>query len=307
MSVPAVSSSGTIDELGQYESVRLFCERASAAVPSFVPNRESLTAVVEICRHLDGIPLAIELAAATLPMLSVQQIATRLDDRFRILASGNRTALPRQQTLAASITWSYDLLSLPEKTLLRRLSIFGGGFSLEAAEAICVGQPIDSEAIFGLLRSLVSKSLVVVSATGDSRYGLLETIRQYAEERLTETEDDSAVRASHLAWYLGLAEQARSALRGPDQPAWLRRLDSEHANLRKALKSAVLAGGQAPLRHVGGVWAVAVQRQAQRGHRPCGRRAPGRAGSRSLRSSPPCSASARPPARHHRRRTGAGA
>jgi non-specific serine/threonine protein kinase len=236
-------------ELADYEAIRLFCDRASINVDSLPADPENAAAVVEICRHLDGVPLAIELAAATLSTLTAKQIASKLDDRFRVLAAGRRTALPRQQTLAASIDWSYNLLADPEKTLLRRLSIFGGAFSLEAAEAICAGRPIAKEELFGLLRSLANKSLINVIPVGDElRYNLLETIRQYSADHLAAGAEDTALRARHLEWYLLLAETASSALHGPQQAAWLTRLDYEQADLRRALASALTEESQTALR-----------------------------------------------------------
>ena len=249
LSVPDAVLSRMVGELGDYEAIRLFCERASTDVDSLIADPENSAAVVEICRRLDGVPLAIELAAATLSTLTAKQIAAKLDDRFRVLESGRRTALPRQQTLAASIDWSYDLLSAPEKSLLRRLSIFGGAFTLEAAEAICAGQPIAEEEVFGLLRSLANKSLInVIPVGGELRYNLLETIRQYAADRLAAGSEDTDVRARHLNWYLLLAEEASSALHGPHQAAWLTRLDYEQADLRKALASALTEQSQRALR-----------------------------------------------------------
>ena len=249
LSVPGAVLSGMASEVGDYEAIRLFCERASTDVDALPADPENLAAVVEICRHLDGVPLAIELAAATLSTLTVKQIAAKLDDRFRVLASGRRTALPRQQTLAASIDWSYELLSDREKSLLRRLSMFGGAFSLEAAEAICAGQPIAKKDLFGLLRSLANKSLINVIQVGDElRYNLLETIRQYAADRLAAGAEDTNVRVRHLDWYLHLAETASSAIHGPDQAAWLTRLDHEQADLRKALASALSGQSQTALR-----------------------------------------------------------
>ncbi|TME47604.1 MAG: adenylate/guanylate cyclase domain-containing protein, partial [Chloroflexi bacterium] len=252
LSVPAAVLSGRVGDLGDYEAVRLFCDRASTDVDALPTDPENSAAIVEICRHLDGVPLAIELAAATLSTLTAKQIAAKLDDRFRVLAPGRRAALPRQQTLAASIDWSYDLLSDPERSLLRRLSMFGGAFSLEAAEAVCAGQPIAEPELFGLLRSLVNKSLVNVTPIGgELRYNLLETVRQYAADHLAAGAEDTVVRARHLSWHLLLAEKASSGLHGPEQAAWLTRLDHEQADLRKALASALSRQSQTALRLAG--------------------------------------------------------
>ncbi len=190
-------------------------------------------AVLEICRHLDGIPLAIELAAARVRALSVENIAARLNDRFHLLTSGNRTALPRQQTLRALIDWSYDLLTQAERVLLRRLAVFAGGWTLEAAEAVGAGGEIESPDVLDLLTALVEKSLVAVEADG-RRYGLLGTVRQYAEERLDDSRDGDATRTRHLTFYLGQAEDAHRGLNGPEQGTWLSRLDLEQENLLAA-------------------------------------------------------------------------
>jgi non-specific serine/threonine protein kinase len=208
--------------------------------------------VTQICRQLDGIPLAIELAAARLRGLSIEHLAERLDQRFRLLTGGNRAALPRQQTLHATVEWSYDLLSAPERTLFTRLSVFAGGFDLDAAEAIGAGGPLARDEVLDLLLRLVDRSLVTVeeSAGNVARYRLLETMRQYGHERL---EDEVAdVRTRHAAHYLALAEEAEPALTGPEQGAWLGRLEAEHDNLRAALGWARASGdGERGLRLAG--------------------------------------------------------
>jgi predicted ATPase/DNA-binding SARP family transcriptional activator len=219
--------------LARYEAVRLFVARARAAVPGFALTSENAAAVTTICRRLDGIPLAIELAAARVRLLQVEQIATRLDDRFTLLAGGSRTALPRHQTLRALIDWSYDLLGEPERDLLCRLSVFAGGWSLEAAETIGGAGTLDR------LSQLVNKSLVVVEHGGATRYRLLETIRQYAHERLAEAGRQDTAQRQHLAYFRALVEQAHGELRGPEQTEWLDRLADEHGNLRVALEQAL--------------------------------------------------------------------
>jgi predicted ATPase/class 3 adenylate cyclase len=219
--------------LEQYSAARLFIDRTVAAQPAFEVTASNATAVAEICRRLDGIPLAIELAAARVRALSVEQIAARLEDRFRLLTSGNRAALPRQQTLRALIDWSYDLLTDDERVLLRRLAVFAGGWALEAAEAVGAGGGLDAENVLDLLTHLVEKSLVAVDAEG-GRYRLLETVRQYAQERLNESLEEDEVRARHLGFYLTLAEKADSSLRGPGAGVWLSRLDLEGENLLSA-------------------------------------------------------------------------
>ena len=223
------------------EAVRLFVERAMAVLPSFALTPEEAPAVVEICRRLDGIPLAIELAAARVPLLSVQEIAVRLGDRFRLLTGGRRTALPRQQTLQALIDWSWDLLTEDERRLLRRISVFAGGCTLEAAtqvtrlpdEARAGGDP--SLDTLDALGRLVGRSLVVVDRGGSTRYHLLETIRQYARDRLVAEDESSTMRDRHLAFFLGLAVEAEPALIGADMAARLARLDADADNLRTAL------------------------------------------------------------------------
>ena len=217
----------------KYEALSLFVERAVAAQPQFRLTERNAAAVTDICRRLDGIPLALELAAARLRALSVENIAARLEDRFRLLGGGARTALPRQQTLRALIDWSYDLLTEKERILFRRLAVFAGGFTLEAAELVCAGGDIEDAELLDLLTQLADKSLVAVeSETG--RYRLLETVRQYAQERLVESGEEATMRAQHLAFYVDFAEKARPELLGPQQGAWLARLDLDRENLLSA-------------------------------------------------------------------------
>ncbi|MGH2602335.1 MAG: ATP-binding protein, partial [Dehalococcoidia bacterium] len=204
------------------------------------------TAVVEVCTRLDGIPLAIELAAACVKVLTVEQIAARLSDRFRLLTGGSRTALPRHQTLRATLDWSYDLLTTQERAFLRRLAVFAGGFALEAVEA--VDGDGDEDALSTLL-VLVDKSLVMVEQHGDVvRYRLLETVRQYAAEKLDAADETGTARDRHLAWCLALVEAAGAELYGPQEPMWLDRLEQEHDNLRAALSWSLTGGtgGAAP-------------------------------------------------------------
>jgi len=234
LSVPDASRGPLrIAKLMQCEGARLFIERATAAQAGFVVDERNAPAISSICNRLDGIPMALELAAARVRTLSVEQIAARLGDRFRLLSGGDRSALPRQQTLRALIDWSYELLSAHERTLLARLSVFSGGFTLEAAEAVASGDPIDEPAVLDLVSNLVDKSLVARERAGE-RYRLLETIKQYAQERLDASGDADAVRSRHLAHYLALAEQARPELVGTDQAVWLKRLDTERENLLAA-------------------------------------------------------------------------
>ena len=219
--------------LTQYEAARLFIDRAVAAQPAFEISEQNAAAVAEVCHRLDGIPLAIELAASRARVLSVETIAARLSDRFRLLTGGDRTALPRQQTLRALIDWSYDLLTERECALFRRLAVFAGGWTLDAAEAIGADANIDETDVLDLLTQLVEKSLVVVEA-GGGRYRLLDTVRQYAQECLAKSGKEKQVCDRHLAYYLALAEKARPELLGTMQRAWLARLDLERENLLSA-------------------------------------------------------------------------
>jgi non-specific serine/threonine protein kinase len=201
-----------------------------------VLTAQNSAAIVQIVRRLDGIPLATELAAARVKVLAVERIASRLDDRFRLLTGGSRTALPRQQTLRATIDWSYDLLSVPERQLLQRLTVFAGGSTLEATEAVGAGEGIDEYDVLDLLTRLVDRSMVLVDKhEGGERYVLLETIRQYAGERLIQTGQAATLRDRHRDWYLRLAERAEPEMRGPRQREWLDYLEADQDNLRLAL------------------------------------------------------------------------
>jgi predicted ATPase/class 3 adenylate cyclase len=221
-----------VPALPQTEAERLFVERARAAKPDFRMNG-SAAAVAGVCRRLDGIPLAIELAAARVRTLPVEAIAARLDDRFRLLTGGDRTALPRQQTLRALIDWSYELLSEDERAVFRRLAVFAGGWTLEAAETVCSSGSVDQAAVLEPLSGLVDKSLVVLDADG-TRYRLLDTVRHYALERLEESAAGEEARTRHLHYYFAVAEKARPELTGPRQGEWLARLDIERENLLAA-------------------------------------------------------------------------
>jgi predicted ATPase/class 3 adenylate cyclase len=233
LAVPEPSQIITPAALPQYESARLFIDRAKAAQPGLQVTEQIAAAIGEICRRLDGIPLAIELAAARVRALSVTEIAARLGDRFRLLTSGDRTALPRQQTLRALIDWSHDLLTETERILFRRLAVFAGGWTLEAAEAVASGDEVDEALVLDLLVDLVDKSLVVVEAER-ARYALLETVRQYAEERLTGAGEEEEVRKRHLDFYLAFVERAGAGLLGSEQPSWLKQLDLDRENLLAA-------------------------------------------------------------------------
>lgn len=235
LSVPDMKHLPPLEQLLQYESIRLFIDRAYLVQPHFVITKENAPAVAKICQRLDGIPLALELAAARLRALSVDQIAVRLDDRFRLLTGGSRTALPRQQTLRAMIDWSYNLLSEQEKMLLRRLAVFAGGWTLEAAEAICSSNGIEPEDILDLLDHLVDKSLII-NVNDEIRYRRLETIRQYAREKLSESDEGATYRNRHLAYFLRWVEEIEPGLRGPQQVELLDRLENDIDNLRAALE-----------------------------------------------------------------------
>jgi predicted ATPase/class 3 adenylate cyclase len=223
------------------DAVALFANRARAQGAGLRVDEQTAPVLVSICRQLDGMPLAIELAAARLRSLSLTDLHDRLGQRFRLLTGGSRTALARQRTLRATVEWSYSLLTGAEQLLLGRLSVFAEGFDLDAAEAVCGFGDIEPFDVTDLLGSLVDKSLVVAEPTGETlRYRLLETIRQFAAEQLAKTgQDQAAVAAAHCAHFLSLAEAAAPQLTGPDQGRWLTRLDADQANLRRAATYAV--------------------------------------------------------------------
>jgi predicted ATPase/class 3 adenylate cyclase len=227
----------SLADLAQVEAIRLFIERATTAQSRFALTTSNAAAVAQICRRLDGIPLAIELAAARVKVLSVEQIAARLDDRFRLLTGGSRTALPRQQTLRALIDWSYGLLSDSERIVFWRLAAFVRGWTLEAAEAMCSGDVIEVYDVLDLLTRLVDKSLILKEEIGgEARYHRLETIREYALEKLRESGEEPAIRSKHFDFFVILAEEAEPHLTGARQGEWLDRLETEHDNLRAALQ-----------------------------------------------------------------------
>jgi len=240
------------EELLEVESIRLFVDRARAAKPDFKLTQDNASFIAQICSRLDGIPLAIELAAARVKMMSPQQIASRLDDRFRLLTGGSRTALPRQQTLRALIDWSYSLLSEQEKTLFRRLAVFVGGWTLEAAEAVCggVGGGFD---ILDAMTRLVDKSLVFVEEEfiGEIRYHRLETIRQYSREKFFDTDEVATIRDCHLEFFVQFAELADENLQSRDQLIWGNRMVAEMDNLRAALEWGLSTKPFSALRIVG--------------------------------------------------------
>lgn len=230
LAFPESDTFPTLDRVTGYAAIRLFAERAQAAQASFAVTQANVAAVIQICRRLDGIPLAIELAAARVAGLPVEQLAARLDDRFRLLTGGSRTVLPRHQTLRELIAWSYALLSEPERIVLRRLAVFAGRWTVDAAEVICSGDSIDRNEVLPVLLRLVDKSLVVSETQdGQGRYRMLETIRQYAQEQLEASGEEATVRQRHLRWFLHLAEQPREM---GDTLTWIA---TEYDNLRAAL------------------------------------------------------------------------
>jgi non-specific serine/threonine protein kinase len=229
-----------VDNLDTYESIQLYIERAGATQPEFLLTPENENAVLQICNQLDGIPLAIELAAAKIKVLTPHQVAERLEDRFQLLTSGSRTALPRHQTLEAAIDWSYDLLSREEQILLRRLAVFSGGWTLEAAEEVAKFGEEDNIVILGLLSQLVDKSLVLVDEKEHTkRYRLLETVRQYGINKLRIKEELESARQSHLDYFVKLAEETDEGLRDDRQIESLDVLDIEHDNFRRALRHSI--------------------------------------------------------------------
>jgi predicted ATPase/DNA-binding SARP family transcriptional activator len=236
-SVPPLDVPGPgAEDVLEFSAVRLFAARASAAAPEFALTAGNTGAVAEICRRLDGIPLALELAATKMRALGAHQLLSRLDDRFRLLAAGHRDAPARQRTLRAMIDWSWELLTGAERVVLRRLAVHAESCTLEAAEEVCAGDGIAAEDVLDLLVRLVDRSLVVVEGT---RYRLLESVAVYCIERLQEAGELDRVRTSHHRYYTELAERADVRLRGHDQQQWLERLDLETANLRSALDGAV--------------------------------------------------------------------
>jgi predicted ATPase/DNA-binding SARP family transcriptional activator len=260
LSVPDLAPAGTggqdsaVPAVGASDAGQLFLARARASDPAFALTTQNAGAVARICRRLDGIPLAIELSAAQVSAMPAALIAARLDDCFRVLVDGPRTALPRHQTMRAALDWSHDLLREQEQILLRRLSFFAGGWTVQAAEAVCPGDGITAAEVPGLLVAVVNKSLVQFDGTA-ARYRLLEPVRQYERSRLTAPDGAGAIRDRHLHWCAELAEQATPALQGPEPDAWLARLEAEHDNLRAALRWAMDSGnGTAALRLAGALW-----------------------------------------------------
>jgi non-specific serine/threonine protein kinase len=254
LSVPDPHRPLSLDKLNQSEAVRLFVSRAIAVRPDFKLTEPMIPAVAQVCQQLAGMPLALELAAAWVKVLTVEQIASRLADRFTLLSMGSRTALPRHQTLRGALDWSYDLLSPTEQVLFRHLSVFAGGFTLAAAEAVCAGEhgsgrageclkisapqlPSPSVPLLELLAQLVSKSLVLMDQSSrEARYRLLEPVRQYGQDKLWLSAEEAMLRRRHLHWFAQLAERAEPELLSANQTVWLDRLEREYANLSAALR-----------------------------------------------------------------------
>jgi predicted ATPase/DNA-binding XRE family transcriptional regulator len=255
LSMPDSASTPSLERVAEYDAVQLFVEHASSAQAGFTLTPNNLTTVVQICRRLDGMPLAIEMAAAQVADLGLADVAAGLDDRFALLASGSRTALPHHQTLRATLDWSYNLLTEPERVLLARLSAFAGGWTAEAAREVCADKVLLLDSvILGLLLQLVRKSLVVTLTSqpeGQTRYRLLESVRQYADEKLGERGEIEITRDHHLTYFLGMAEETMD-VGGPRVEASMRRLEPEYDNLRTAFAwaSARDDQGEAALRSV---------------------------------------------------------
>ncbi|MCI0474608.1 MAG: NB-ARC domain-containing protein, partial [Anaerolineales bacterium] len=278
LAIPDITFIPPLAQLRQFDAIQLFVERATAVAANW-RLVENAAPAAQVCARLDGIPLAIELAAARLKVLSAQEIAARLDDRFNLLAGGSRIAMPRHQTLRAAMDWSYDLLSDAERALLRRLSVFAGGFALEAVEAVCAqkdeGGRMKDESemnalhpsslilhpfrVLDLLTSLIDKSLVVVETRGNAtRYRLLETVRQYAREKLAEANESGAYSRRHRDWFLQCAEQADPNVRSREQLEWCERLELDLENFRAALTWSLEqndhANAESALRLAGALW-----------------------------------------------------
>jgi non-specific serine/threonine protein kinase len=262
LQVPDLAHLRPLAELEQNSAVRLFVERGTAVQPQFTLTERNAPVVVKVCQRLDGIPLALELAAARIEALTVPQVAARLDQRFRLLSGGSRVAPARHQTLRAALDWSYDLLSESERQLFRRLSVFGGGWTLEAGEAVCSGDGIEQQDVLDLLQRLVRKSLVLAEDGGRdaARYRLLETLREYGHERLAAASEAETLRARHASYYLDLADRV-----GPSMYEWatdaVDRLVAEQDNMRAAMRwfretsaveQAVQLAGQ-----LWGIWVIA--------------------------------------------------
>jgi predicted ATPase/DNA-binding SARP family transcriptional activator len=240
-------------EIEHSPAVQLLRDRAGAVRPDLAADTSTLATMARVCRALDGMPLAIELAAARLRTMSIDQLASRLDDRFRLLTGGSRTALPRHRTLRAVIDWSWELLTDAERMVLRRLSVFSGGASLEAAERVCAGDVVKQEQVLDLLTALTEKSLLITQGSGAPRYRMSGTIKEYAAQRLAEAGEPDLARRAHLAYFTELTETADPHLRRAEQLDWLATLGAEHDNIGAAMRGALAAGeAQAAMRLAAG-------------------------------------------------------
>ncbi len=236
-SLPSPAVDADLDVVAASDAVQLFLDRAQAADQSFALGADNAASVVRVCRRLDGVPLAIELAAARVSLMSPAELASALDHRFEVLAGGRRGAVKRQQTLRATIDWSYDLLDDAQQRLLARMSVFAGGCTREAAEVVCAGAPIEARAVFGLLGELVARSLVVAERGGvDTRYRLLETIREYGEERLVEHGETDALRDRHARFYTDYALRCYEGSWGPEQIEWGARMSADGENILRRVR-----------------------------------------------------------------------
>jgi len=257
LELPRLDQELGIDILAETESLRLFTERAALLSKGFAVSEHNALTIAHICQRLGGIPLAIELAAARVNMLTIDQILNRLDDRFNLLTGGLRSALPRHRTLLATIEWSYDLLSEKERLLFQRLAVFTGGWTLEAAETVCSGDGIETHEVLALLSQLVDKSLVLAETLLDgTRYRRLETIRQFAYEKMVLSGEDNKVRRQHYAYFLSLGEQADRETYWPSKHAWKDRLETDNDNFRAALEWCVSEENTEAALRLLGVWAV---------------------------------------------------
>lgn len=257
LSFPAQEFLPSLEYLTQYEAIRLFLDRATAVLPNFTLTNRNARAMVQVCQSLDGIPLALELAAARVRVLSLEQIAERLHDGFRLLTTASQVALPRHQTLLATIDWSYNLLTEKEQLLFRRLSVFAGGFTLVAAEETCAGEGLERDEVLDVLSRLVDKSLVVVGEQGpEMRYRLLETMRQYAQEKLRISAKLAVLQKRYAHFFLGLAEEIEPKLNTAQRRLWLMRLEVEHDNLRAVLawSQTDMGSHELGLRLAGALW-----------------------------------------------------
>jgi predicted ATPase len=234
--VPETTVTLSPESVSRYEGVRLFVERAKLVRPGFDVTTENASAVASICARLDGMPLAIELAAPRLRAMSVGELSERLDQRFALLTDHSRKAQPRHRTLRSMLDWSYDLLHECDQAMLRRVAVFAGGWTLASAEQVCAGDGIDALGVLERLTSLVDKSLVLTDEqAGATRYRMLDTVRQYALDRLRESGEEAQWRSAHLACFVALAEEFFEGVEEPDKQSWLVRIATEHDNLRAAL------------------------------------------------------------------------